>query len=172
MKFRWAALAAMLILAAGCHKANWQAFSPAGGNFSVLMPGEPADKSRTQDSPSGQATTHLYIYSTNDAAYAVSYTDRPASTAGDDPQQFLNRLRDAQAAKSGGKLLAESPIRLANAWPGLELRASVSQGDGKHAMRTRMYLVNKRLYQVLVILPQDQLSSPDVEKFLDSFKLQ
>lgn len=172
MKFKWAAIAAVLTLVAGCHKTDWQTFAPPGGNFSVQIPGVPEDKSQTRTTPGGSVTSHLYIYTTKDAAFAVNYVDRPAPKTAAETEQWFDRLRDAEMARAGGKLLGEAPIKLANTWPGREIRISMTEGDGKHAMRSRMYLVNSRLYQVLVILPQDELSSPDAEKFLDSFHLQ
>jgi hypothetical protein len=174
MKFKWAALAAALALLpallTGCQKNDWQTFAPAGGNFSVLMPGAPADKSR--EAVNGQPASHLYLSSTRDAVYAVSYYDRPASKDAIDPEKWLDRARDLEVAQTGGKLLGASPLKLANTWPGREILTTVPKGDGKHAMRCHMYLVNNRLYRVLVVLPQDDLSSAEAVKFLDSFKLE
>lgn len=173
MKSKWAAAAAILALLAGCHaKTEWQTFSPAGGNFSVEMPGAPADKSHTQNTANGAMTSHLFIYTAKDAAYAVSYVDRPAPKDGSDPEKWLDTVRDAEVAKSGGKLLAAATLKLGNGAPGREIQVTLTQGDGKHAMRDRLYLVDKRLYQVLVVVPQDQIDSDDTRKFLDSFRLQ
>ncbi len=171
MKFKWAAAAAILVLAAGCHKTEWQTFSPADGSFSVLMPGAPADRSHTQNTANGTMATHLYIYTAKDAAYAVSYIDRPASQDGSDAEKWLDTVRDAEVAKSGGKLLGAATLKLGNGAPGREIQIALSQGDVTHAMRDRLYLVDKRLYQVLIVLPQDQLNSTDAEKCLDSFKV-
>lgn len=173
MKFAWAAAAAVLVLASGCHhKTEWQTFSPPGGNFSVLMPGTPADKSHPQNTAAGVVTSHLYIYTSKDAAYAVSYIDRPAARDAGDTEKWLDTVRDAEVAKSGGKLLAAASLKLSNGAPGREIQVTLSQGDGKHAMRDRLYLVDHRLYQVLIVLPQDELDAADTEKFLDSFKVQ
>jgi hypothetical protein len=171
MKFKWAAVAAVIALA-GCHKADWQTFSPEGGKFSILMPGKPRDATHTKKTPEGNLTSHLYIYSDKHAAYAVSYLDRPASGDTRTPDQILDSMRDAEVAKSGGKLLGTSAIKLPNGAPGREVEVSIKQGDGKHAMRDRIYLVNGRMYSVLAVVPSDQLDAPDTVKYLDSFRVQ
>jgi hypothetical protein len=169
MKFKWAAVAAILALAAGCHKTDWKTFAPEGGNFSVLMPGEPQDASHTRKTPQGNLTSHLYLYSSKGTAYAVSYLDRPASKDTATPEQILDSMRDAEVAKSGGKLLGTSSIKLPSGAPGREIQVSITQGDGKHAMRDRIFLVNNRLYQVMAVVPSDQLDAPDTLKYLNSF---
>jgi hypothetical protein len=171
MKFKWAAIAAILALTAGCHKTEWQTFSPENGNFSILMPGTPEDKSHTRKTPAGEVTSHLYIFSDEHGTYAVSYLDRPAATTGDAAEKWLDRMRDAEVKSSGGELLASSDLKLGNTWPGREIRVTVKQGDGKHVMRDRIYVVKDRMYQVMAVVPEDEITSADTEKFMDSFTL-
>lgn len=172
MKFKWAAVAAILVLASGCHKETpWQVFSPAGGSFSVLMPGAPVDRSHEQKTTSGTVSMHLYIYTTEDTAYAVSYVDRPAHKDASDGEKWLETVRDTEVAKSGGTLLSAATLKLGNTWPGRELQVRLRQGDGKRAMRDRLFLVNNRLYQVLVVLPEDKINTADTGKFIDSFQV-
>lgn len=174
MKSKWLvlALSLSLVLLAGCQKFSWKDFSTPQGNFSVLMPGNPENHTQSQNTPFGPVTTYAFIYSNKDSAFAVSYTDYPESLMqGFDVQKGFDGARDAELAKSGGSLISESPISL-NSFSGREVQMTTTEGDGKHAIRTRMYLVKNRLYQVLVVLPKDELFSKNAVKFMDSFKLQ
>ena len=173
MKSKWLVLAISLLVLAGCHKPNWQDFSSAEGRFSVLMPGTPKDKSQTENTPLGPITTHISIYSDNDSAFAVSYTEYPPSLMENfNVEKGLDGARNAQLGKFGSALISETPLSYQDTYPGRELQMTLTKGDGKHAIRNRMYLIKNRLYQVMIILPKDELFSKDAVKFMDSFKLQ
>jgi hypothetical protein len=174
MKSKWLAfiLSLAFILLAGCQKFSWKDFSSAEGKFSVLMPGTPQNHSQSLNSPFGPVTTYAFVYSNNDSAFAVSYTDYPQDpTRGINTQKVLDGARNSLLAKPGGTLIGESSISLGS-YPGREVQMVTAEGDGKHALRTRVYLVNSRLYQVMVVLPNEEASSENAVKFLDSFKLQ
>jgi len=55
-------------------------------------------------------------------------------------------------------------------YPGRELRIRIP--EGRQAMRTRLYFVGNRLYQVGVLSAEDGAAADEVSKFLNSFKLQ
>lgn len=172
MKNRWRVLVLFLVLLPGCQKFSWREFTSAEGGFSVLMPGEAQAKTRTADTQAGPITTHLFLYAGDQAAYMVGYTDYPEAVKQKlEIQKAYDDARDADLASSGSTLISETPIMLMNTYPGREEQTLLKQGDGKHAIRSRMFLVNGRLYQTLVVAPRDELFSPDAVKFMDSFKL-
>lgn len=174
MKSKWLVLVLSLSVAllAGCQKFSWKDFSSPEGKFSVLMPGTPQNHTQALNTPIGPVTTYAFVYSNKDAAFGVSYTDYPeALMQGLDAQKILDGARNGQlSAKSGSTLISESPISL-NSYPGREVQMTTPEGDGKHAVRNHMYMVNNRLYQVMVVMPRDELFSKNAVKFMDSFKL-
>ncbi len=174
MKRKWLILALSLTLSllAGCEEFSWIDFSSPEGKFSVLMPGNPKNHAQALNTPFGPATTYTFVYSNEDVAFAVSYTDYPIKTQAPDAQKIFDGARNGQlAAMRGSTLISESEVSV-NSYPGREVQMATPQGDGKHAIRTRMYMVNNRLYLVMVALPKDELFSRDAVKFMDSFKLQ
>ncbi len=62
----------------------------------------------------------------------------------------------------------EKPIELAGKYPGREITI---EKKGEIVAKMRIYLVNNRLYQVMVLGPGAAFSTKDVGIFLDSFRL-
>ena len=101
--------------------------------------------------------------------YGVSYSDYSESLVKQtSTEKMLDSGRDGALANTQSKLLSESAISL-DGYPGREITAS--SPDGKFTARVRVYLVNSRLYQTIVVIPNEVASSPDVLRFLDSFHL-
>jgi hypothetical protein len=70
-------------------------------------------------------------------------------------------------ARAKGKLHSDRPIRL-DGYPGREFEIEV---EGKVRIRTRLYAVKNRLYQLLITGPDEWLRSRDPGRFLESFQL-
>src|SRR5262249_4341028 len=68
-----------------------------------------------------------------------------------------------------GKLISETDVSFGK-YPGREVKAKLDEG----MMRLRAYIVNQRMYLLMVMAPGDdkskQLESKRVNDFLDSFK--
>src|SRR5262245_29719730 len=81
----------------------------------------------------------------------------------------LDNARDLLLSKRNGKLISEADISFGK-YPGRELKAKVAGGT----MRSRTYIVNKRMYIVMALAQGDdtskQLDSKKVDDFLGSFK--
>lgn len=167
----WLLLALALLLSA-CQKYEWQDYSPEDGKYSIQMPGKPVNKSSSQQTPAGKVTTHIAIYSDQNSAFAVSYTEYPAVLMIQMPnEKVLDGARDGRLAMGGHKLLKETHIQLMDTYPGRELQIAVAEDGGKNAIRTRIFMVNNRLYQIVAIQPKDKLFSPDAVRFMDSFTI-
>ena len=69
----------------------------------------------------------------------------------------------------GGKLLSEKTITLHDKYPGLEFAVEVPMGPG--LCRSRMYLVNGRLHQLIAIGAKEFATTEEAEKILASLKL-
>jgi hypothetical protein len=117
---------------------------------------------------------------TTTAVYSVYYIDFPADFPNDLEKeaalrkQFLDHSRDTIIAKIKGKVLSETDIYL-DEHPGRMTKIALPDGT---ISRDKIYVVGKRIYQVIVVTP-GELQAPDggrfdetrATKFLDSFKL-
>lgn len=170
MKTRLLILIGLFIYFAGCQQVTWEVFSSPKGSFSVQMPGTPTENKQTMNTPTGVIDIHMFILEQKGCGcYIVSYNDFPDSlikTSSAD--QILDGARDGAIVKSQGKLQSEVPISI-NTYPGREFH--VYGPDGKFAIRTRIYLVKNRLYQVGVVTSTGKSVSSDTNKFLNSFKI-
>lgn len=156
-------------LAASMPQPSWTEFSLEEGGFSVLMPTKPMQ----QTIPAAESVNvHLYSsLGSNGVGYLASYADLPESLS--DQAQTIKALDDArneQLKASKGRLLSETTITL-EGYPGYELKIETATGQ----MISRVFLVKRRLYQLMGIVPESMVGSEssvqDVGKFFSSFKL-
>ncbi len=170
MKIKLLALALIAMTLASCQTAGWKEFRSAEGSFSVMMPGTPEEQAQTIDTLAGAVDAYLFVLADEDAAYLVSYSDYPNIVVQQsNSDDILDGVRDGEAANVRGLLLSEQIISLDD-YPGRELK--IDTLDGKVTIRSRIYLVNNRLYQVVVVIPKDHpTSDKNIDKFLESFTL-
>ena len=160
-----------LLVLIGCQQApTWEEFTSAQGGFTVLMPGTPTEQKRTAKTASGSIDAHIFLVDQGDVAYMVAYSDYPDTMLQErTPKLILDGARDGAVAHAKGRLLSESIVSM-NDHQGREVR--IERLGGKVTITARIFLVRRRLYQVMVLMPKDHASSKDVKKFLDSFGIQ
>lgn len=145
---------------------GWKEVSSKDGKFKAAMPAEPMEKKQVVKTATGQLTVKLLVAEGRDeAVFVVSYTDYPeAALKKGAVEKRLDQARDGAVSSSGGKLNTEQAIKINN-HPGRHLTI---EKDGKIIARMRIYLVNRRLYQVMVL---GGAPNKDVSSFLSSFEL-
>ena len=147
--------------------ADWVKFSPAGSPFSVLMPAEPKKDEKTSESPNGPYTTTLYTSVGPDRElYLVGWVDYdPKFNFGVQAELEANRDNFVKGVKA--KLLGTTPIKLGT-YPGIEFRAEL---PGQLDIVSRVYIVGRRPYQLILLTPAGRDASANRERFFSSFKL-
>jgi len=157
------------LVLSGCKTVPWTEYSSTEGQFSVLLPAAPTTDVKPVATQSGQVEMHFYSLTTGNTDYLISYADYPISLFQNTPiKSILDGARDGAVKNSQGRLITESDISL-DSYPGREI--NVESSDSANLMRAHLYVVNQRLYQVIVITPRASAGSADVTKFLDSFQL-
>ncbi|MBN2378455.1 hypothetical protein JXM67_01450 [candidate division WOR-3 bacterium] len=162
------------LLFTGCGKKEkpaeadqWVDVKSNDGGFFVRMPQEPEMQTQMIPTTAGSTPLYMYLVDFGAVAYAVMYSDLPYLEEDADLDKVLDERRDAAVASSNGKLRSEKKISI-DGHPGRELR--IDTGDNM-AYTGRLYLVGKRLYQVIIVVPQGVDAKEATEKFLDSFRL-
>ena len=154
---------------------SWKAFSSPEGQFTVLMPGTPKEEIQYKQTELGQIEIHLFVLQSSGAAYITSYADFPiTATTPEMVEKMLDGARDNVLANSTRKLLEESKISL-DGLSGREMKI----GMPDLVLKTRFYVAQRRLYQVMMITPDpNQISKKAVAgqnanatKFLGSLKI-
>lgn len=147
--------------------AGWVKFSPPGSPFTVLMPSEPEESKNTADSPNGPYTTYLFTATgPTREIYLVGWVDYdPKFRFGVQAELEANRDNFVKSLKA--KLLSTTPIKLGR-HPGIEFKAEL---EGKADIVSRVYIVGRRPYQLIILTPTGRDSSANRARFFSSFKL-
>jgi len=153
-----------LLLVSGCEKEEFKEFASGEGRFKVQMPGTPREETNFA------AGTSFKTYSIQEmnGAYAVAFADMPIPSGERDAQiqARLDGARDGMVRNINATLTGSSFIRLNGKYPGREVRADLPGKKG--ILRARVYLVDRRLYQVMVVGTTSWANSPETTTFLDS----
>ena len=152
---------------------NWQEYQSQAGRYSILMPGKPKEQTQSVEAEAGTLKVYLTIVEDRSVAYATAYWDYPAeyirSTEAND---LLDSIVQNAVASADGKLTRQTDFPL-TVYRGREVEFETPVQGSQPAMliKVRYFLVNDRLYQVMVVALQRQGLPDPAQKFFDSFKL-
>jgi hypothetical protein len=159
-------LAVLAVLAPAADE-KLKEYKSADGNYKVMLFPDP----KTQDKKApGGLTMHMVGNDLGTRALMVIHADMPipADEKAEQTQKRLDGAKDGAVNSVKGKLIKEAKITLGKHL-GREFSAELPMG--KVIMKARIYIVGKRLYQVLAIGPKDFVDSANVKKMFDSFEL-
>ncbi len=144
---------------------EWKAFASRQGRFTVNFPGVPKEKSTTE--VEGVVLHHFVAeLQGGEVAYLVMYNDLAAGAKEAGPQFLLDTI----ASSFGEQVKAKKNITIAG-HAGMELELEKIQ-DGQTLLITdRIYLVENRMYQVMVAKAKGKQDPVPPAQFLDSFHL-
>ncbi len=135
------------------------------------MPAPPTAKEQKIDLGGGKQAVmrewqHLSI--STGAIYDVTMAEYPKGTIDQGKlAEHLDSARNGAIANSMGPLVGETKLEVAGK-PARELVMDMTMG---HHSRTRIFFVGDTLFSMGAIASKEKLNSPDIERFLASFKL-
>ena len=144
---------------------GWANFTSEEGHFSVLMPEIPTDKTETVDSAHGPYTTHLFIVRDTTSVYLIGWVDY-------DPSFNFNRQAELEANRDNfvkginARLLTTRPT-IIDGYSAIEFTAETED----RTFKSRVYMVGRRPYQIVIGSPKGQDDSVNVNRFFNSFKV-
>jgi hypothetical protein len=145
--------------------AGWVNFDSDDGHFSVLVPETPTDKTETTDSAHGPYTTHLFVVKDTQNVYLIGWVDY-------DPSFNFNRQAELEAnrdnfVKGIAATLISSRPTVIDGYSVIEFTAET----GDRTFKSRVFMVGRRPYQIVVGYPKGVEMPGEVSKFLNSFKV-
>lgn len=140
---------------------TWETFSPPSGDWSVLSPGAMKPDAEVSKAKSKKGA---YAYNDSTGFFAVMYRDMPRVPKKLDV--YYNETRDGAVKGFGGRLLRDYEFTN-GAITGREI---VIEGATRME-RARMFFHGKRLYVVLAVLPGDEMRTPEITAYLNSFTI-
>jgi hypothetical protein len=161
-------LVAGVALTSAADAPEWKEFASREGRFKILLPAAPKTYDLDTESDFGKGVLHMNVSHSGKSLYGANYSDFPAEIKKASLKEIYNSSRDGAVANLKGKLVSEKDIKLGK-YPGREVRIDVA--GGKQLFRARIYLVEQRLYQVVVLGTPEIATSKETDKFMDSFHL-
>lgn len=160
----------LLTFLVACAQVKGTEYRSDTARFSALFPGTPTESIKTVNTDIGPIEMKMYGVSKEQAAFNVVVSDYPAKHVKEHGSTaILNGNRDGAVQNTQGKLLSELIINVAG-HPGRELK--ISTAGGKATIRSKIILVGNRLYQVVAVTRAADSYAPEIDRFLESFKLQ
>jgi hypothetical protein len=143
---------------------GWIKFTNDEGRFSVLVPDTPTEKKETTPSQHGPYTTHLFIVR-GATVYLIGWVDY-------DPSFNFNRQAELEAnrdnfVKGLGATLLTSRATVISGYSAIEFTAETPE----KIFKSRVLLVGRRPYQIVIGSPKGQDDTPNVNRFFSSFKV-
>jgi len=144
----------------------WKVVDFKEGRFSVSMPeGYTEKKQKVTRAGDTLEVTMVIGEGTKDTLFVVSYCDYSDADLKKGPvAKRLDYAREGAVNSSGGTLKSETKREL-DGHPGRDV---VIVKDSEVVVRTRIYLVKNRLYQVMTL---GKVPAKESDAFLDSFRL-
>jgi hypothetical protein len=164
---------ALLAMLSGCTRSEWRELAVSDGAFSVLMRGDPKYARQQLQTPAGRMFAHLYSSERRESFFAAGYSDYPlAAVVGSSPADLLSGVRDTWLRRIEGKLTrTDDRLKLDGTYPGTEFEAVGTVNGAATFMHARLYLVDQRLYQLIAMGRQNEVSQGVINRFLNSFRL-
>jgi hypothetical protein len=157
---------------------NMQEFKSEAGNFAVQAPPDLmfAETAQAIDSGNlgmGKLSLHILMSVTREGSYQIYYFDYPADLAANPnaSPSLLDGARQGWLNAIQGRLTGqEHPISLGN-HPGREASVEAKNNNQDIKIKIRYYLVQNRIYQIMVSVPKDGKFTAEMNAFLQSFTL-
>jgi hypothetical protein len=144
---------------------QWTKYESSKGRFSVLVPSQPTEEKETKESPYGPFTTTILRSKGNGEVYLAAWIDYDPKFIFD-TQKELESNRDNFVKVINGKLRNSTGITYKNN-PGIEFEGTAPN----FSFKSRVYIVGRIPYMLIVLFPAGAESSPTISKFISSFEL-
>lgn len=160
--------AALTMTVARAQDTEWKEYKSAEGRFSVLVPGTFKVDPQKLNDPNEPPVLYLHTLQARPHSFMVTWGDYPAGLLDKvGREKVQDNIRDSFLQSLKAKARSEEKAKLGDN-VGRELVADFGEGL---AVRYRCFLVKDRVYHFAVVCAAADLGEPQVNRFLDSFKL-
>jgi hypothetical protein len=153
---------------------DWETFAPAEAACSVRLPGQPAAQKKVEQTANGPVERTDYTLQAGRFHYMLSFADFPGRLfQGPDAETALDAARDGavNALKDKGGRLSQSRRAELDGRPGRDFVIEIGEGANGVTVRSRLYLVKQRLYQLTIAANTADMDRPEAEYYLSSLRL-
>lgn len=156
-------LAAACVFAACSPKFDWRDYRSADAPYNALFPGKPSTHTRSIDLDGMQVQMTMTATEVNGSTFAVGSVTLPDASKA---QAALSAMKIALIKNIGGTATpATDPDN------DIKIETSGTQ-NGKPVLLVGRFLAqDKRIYQIIVLAREKQVSRENIDMFMGSFKL-
>ncbi len=149
---------------------TWKRVTANQEKYSILMPGKPETFSMSKTTPQGRDYT-AWVTASMDRAdpgttYLVQYSFIPSPIDGNRKQKAISDTIQYMLKSGNQETISSSKFSL-NGHPGGEVRYRYQKGTG----RMRFFVVENRIYMIMVQNAQTPVNEKEMTHFLQSFRL-
>lgn len=152
-------------------KPEWIRFSPKNAKCSVEMPSKPTTQPVQEINQNGfEIKLHMFILELDGGktGYALGHSDLPANPETEEAtKNVLKGAQDGTTKAIKGTVVSERDITLGK-YLGREFTLDLAGGN---QYRGRLFVIEGRLYQVLVVGSKEFVNGLEAKAFLYSFEL-
>lgn len=148
-------------------------FTSPDGNFNINFRGTPVEESQEVETDEGPITLYTFTATPNEnIVFIIAYSDIPTKPI--DRKGAHKMLKATQSGQLGNEgmnfgleTITEEKKNSYKKYPGLFYKADKED----LFIATQIYLVEKRLYQIMVMKSDKPLKLGEINSFIKSFKL-
>ena len=160
-----AVLAAACVFSACSPKFDWRDYRSADAPYSALFPGKPSTHTRTIDLDGLQVSMTMAASNVDGNTFAVGSATLPDAAKA---PAALVAMRTALIKNIGA---ADQAVAAPASDTALDIDVSGMQ-NGKPVLLVGRFLAqDKRIYQIIVLAKEKQVSRENIDMFMGSFKL-
>lgn len=168
----------MLILLSGISFAQdrtWQTYTTKNISWSILAPGVMRPDEEAMKAGSSQGS---YSYNDFNGFFAVIYKDYGGLKLFPWKKGHLTKQRDLVLKANKGKVIKDEEIRIGDiTGREVQIRMPDNRVIGRESnvkpqhrvQRFRMFFKGNRFYNILAVVPEEQVNSAEITNFLTSF---
>jgi hypothetical protein len=162
----WFVLALALVTPTSCSE-NWRIVRFEEGGFQVAFPATPSKRSMEIDSVFGTSTLTVHAAHAGGVAFFVSYHEIPDNSKLSETA-ILDAERDRGLRGTDTTLVSDDPFAAA----GYSGRAVIADNTtGELRIRTRCFIIDDRIYSLVVVGPRNASTDVVVDRFFQSFSV-
>ena len=165
-----------LTLGACSPQFNWRDYSSEAAPFRVMFPDKPSTHTRKVDLDGLQVEMTMTAAQVNGTTFAVGTAEAPDAASA---EKALVAMKTAMVRNIGATIQSEKVGKTSSAIGSAQSQSAAVDIEARGVQKGEpVKLVghfesrNKRLYQVIVVGKEKELTRENVEMFMSSFKLQ
>jgi hypothetical protein len=167
---------ACLALAACSPEFNWRDYSSEAAPYRIMFPDKPASHTRKIDLDGLKVDMTMTAAQINDTMFAVGTAEAPDA---DSAEKALTAMKTALVNNIGATIKSEKVGKSSAISGSTAMRSAAIDIEAKGVQKGEaMRLIghfesrNKRIYQVIVMGREKDMTRENVDMFMSSFKLQ